>query len=72
MVVLLFCYIGIYKLLIIVIYKYNGVRCIKWVEFKKEFLVGVIFLFYFIWKILYIDVGVFLKNLIVNIFCINK
>lgn len=28
---------------IIVIYKYNGVRRTKWVEFKKEFLVGVIF-----------------------------
>lgn len=57
---------------IIVIYKYNGVRRTKWVEFKKEFLVGVIFLFYFIRKTLYTDVGAFLKISIVNISCTNK
>lgn len=72
MVALLFCYIGTHKLLIIVIYKYNGVRRTKWVEFKKEFLVGVIFLFYFIRKTLYTDVGAFLKISIVNISCTNK
>lgn len=57
---------------IIVIYKYNGVRRTKWVEFKKEFLVGVIFLFYFIRKTLYTDVGAFLKISIVYISCTNK
>lgn len=35
-------------------------------------LVGVIFLFYFIRKTLYTDVGAFFKISVVNISCTNK